>query len=262
VGDGARRGKAGFGERALHGCLPRELVRGIGLQQPHDERHVRPVICVPQRQSEYDALGSFSEGTRRLGPLERRRPEQLAQILEQRFVALQRSAKRAIDPPLMNPQCPPSPSPARPPLSISRAMGFGSVAPAIFVFTIFVFTTFVLTTLVLTTLVLRVETPVLFDDQARAAAVPKIGQGPLKNDEHAILESRQIVDVDDQPGNPRRDSGEPESSRLKDCAASTDRGHLPLVAKAKVRMAATPRQRSDASREVSTLLERSGGHTG
>lgn len=50
-------------------------------------------------------------------------------------------------------------------------------------------------------------------------------------------------------------------SRLQDCALSTDRGHLSLVAKAKVRMVAATHHRSNAFCEVATLLERGGRHS-
>ena len=82
----------------------------------------------------------------------------------------------------------------------------------------------------------------------------------MQHDEQAILESRQIVDVDDQPGEPSDDTREPEAATLQDRSATSNRRHLPLVRETKIGMRLSPGQGTDTPGQIAPLLERGRSH--
>src|SRR5260370_677383 len=93
-------------------------------------------------------------------------------------------------------------------------------------------------------------------DEARAAGPGDIRPGQFEEHQEAIAEADQEDDVHEEPCEPRRVSGQPESSNHRDSRGPPDRGHAaPIaVAEGQVRSAAEPTE--DIVRRRAALLDR------
>ncbi len=69
----------------------------------------------------------------------------------------------------------------------------------------------------------------LVQDQAGAALVSKVVQGPLKEHHEAVAEADQEDDVDQQPGHPGGKAGEPEAAQHRHRRLAPEGGHGTLI---------------------------------
>src|SRR5438093_13035397 len=71
-------------------------------------------------------------------------------------------------------------------------------------------------------------------DQPGATMPGDVGPGPLEQHQEAVAEADQERDVDEKPGEPRDEPGQPEPAHDRDGRRAPDRRHAALVAGAEL----------------------------
>ena len=66
--------------------------------------------------------------------------------------------------------------------------------------------------------------PVAPGNEPRAAREREVGPGPLGDDQQPSVEAGQVINMDDEPEQPRRKASQPEGTDFEDGAASADGG--------------------------------------